>query len=122
MADQDRHDILTATEWAQAYTVGGKIDREWALETIFTGDAINDLQPLLMDYLYEPDRRDDLAPNIAELLADIVRDTYATQVQDLLDEEAAEVDCWKFWRRPCHKARRIEELLDDPRHEEPTGR
>lgn len=120
MADQDRIDTLTANCWANLYRVDGQVAREDAMEVIYNADNFPALHPLIMGYLQRTDDRDALAGMIADTLADLVRDEFRGEVQQILAAEEEEQACWQSCGMSCAEAEARDRMLDDPRREEPT--
>lgn len=118
MADRDRIDTLTANCWSSLYRDDGKVNFDTGMEVIHNAEAYPALMPLLLKYLQQPGRSAELAQSMADLLADMVRDEFASEVQQIIAAEEEEQACWNSISMSCADAQALDERLDDPRREE----
>lgn len=118
MTTKDRINTLTANCWAAEFREHGIVDFDEAAEFIHTSDAFPGVVALLLEYLQQPERQNELAIQIAEFLADLPRERYGDEVRSILEAEQEREALWRSCRCTPEQAEADDQRLDDPRHEE----
>lgn len=91
--NKSREFTLSANAWADLYRENGRIDFDTGMEVIHNADAYPGVMPLVLEFMQQPERSEEIGVQLAELLADIVVREFQTEVQAIEDRES-ELDAY----------------------------